>query len=72
MLTLNLLMIFAPAVLAACISARVAKSGPVCPVRTPENTVAGDYLDVPRGMIAGTFCAAAMWTTLIAVVEACF
>jgi len=72
MLTLNLLTIVAPAVLAACVSARVAKSGVAGPIRTPDNTIAGDYLDVPRGIMAGTFCAAALWAALIAVAEACF
>lgn len=72
MLTLTLFMIIAPAVLAGCVSARVAKSRRVYPVRTPDNTVAGDYLDVPKGIAAGTFCAAAMWAAMITLLEACF
>ena len=72
MSTLNLFMIFAPAVLAGCVSLRVAKSGPVYPVRTPDNTDAGDYLDVPKGITAGIFCAAAMWATVMTLLEACF
>jgi hypothetical protein len=68
MLSTNLIPVAALAVLAGCVSARVMKAGTPFSVQTLEKDEAGEYLDVPRGVMVGSAWAAVAWAVFFVVV----
>ena len=69
-LALNLIALAALAALAVCVSARVMKVGTGFSFQTLEKDDAGDYLDVPRGIMTGTLWATVIWAALLALLVA--